>query len=162
VLVGIRGERGPLLFADRIIGNSEATTKFFAYAYRGKGRNIDQRDSSMRFQTKIKRLDVAILTGALAVACGPFVTLASAQADSVTVIGSRAPGSEAVAGNDTGGTIPNSSYSGTGPAPAAAIPDHPAVDTPTPIETPSPAVKRPPMPLGTNGMKSNSSDMPLQ
>jgi hypothetical protein len=116
----------------------------------------------MRFQTKIKGLGAAILTGALALACGSRVTPVFAQTDSVTVIGSRAPGSVAIAGNDTGGTIPNSSYSGTGPAPAAAIPDHPAVDRPTPTETPSPAVKQPPMPLGTNGMKSNSSDMPLQ
>ena len=116
----------------------------------------------MRARIKTKRLHAAIFTGTLALACGPFVTPGLAQTDSMTVIGSRAPGSEAVAGNDTGGTIPNSSYSGTGPAPAAAIPDHPAVDTPTPTETPSPAVKQPPMPLGANGMKSNSSDMPLQ
>jgi hypothetical protein len=116
----------------------------------------------MGVQTKIKRFHAAILTGALAVACGPFVTPALAQTDSVTVIGSRAPGAEAVAGNDTGGTIPSSSYSGTGPAPAAAIPDHPSVDTPTPTATPSPPIKQPPMPLGTNGMKSNPSDMPLQ
>jgi hypothetical protein len=84
------------------------------------------------------------------------------QTDFLTGTGSRPPGGEAIAGNDSRGTIPNSSYSGTQPAPAAAIPDHPAVDTPTPTTTPSPAIKQPPMPLGTNGMKPNASDMPLQ
>jgi hypothetical protein len=116
----------------------------------------------MRARTKTKRLHAAILTGTLALASGPFVSPVLAQTDSMTVIGSRAPASEAVAGNDTGGTIPNSSYSGTGPARAAAIPDHTAIDTPTPTATPSPPIKQPPMPLGTNGMKSNPSDMPLQ
>jgi hypothetical protein len=127
-----------------------------------------------------KSLHVAILAGSLAFALsplGPFVPHALAQTDSITVTGSaaprsqtdfltgtgsRPPGWERVAGNDSSGTIPNSSYSGTQPAPAAAIPDHPAVDTPTPTTTPSPAIKQPPMPLGTNGMKPNASDMPLQ
>jgi hypothetical protein len=128
-----------------------------------------------------KSLHVAILAGSLAFVVvgpfGPFVAGALAQTDSITVTGSaapllptdsltgtgsRPPGWERVAGNDSSGTIPNSSYSGTQPAPAAAIPDHPAVDTPTPTTTPSPAIKQPPMPLGTNGMKPNASDMPLQ
>ncbi len=117
----------------------------------------------MRARTKIKKVHVAILAGSLALALGPFAPKASAQADSLTVIGSRSQGAEAVAGNDAGGTLPNSSYSGTLPAPAAAaIPDHRAADTPTPTVTPSPAVKQPPIPLGTNGMKPNASDMPLQ
>src|SRR4029077_5383993 len=130
--------------------------------------------------TNIKKLSAAILVGSVAFALGPFglfVSQAQAQTDSITVTGSAAPrsqpdslngigsqprGGETIAGNDSGGAIPNSSYSGTQPAPAAAIPDHPAVDTPTPTTTPSPAIKQPPMPLGTNGMKPNASDMPLQ
>jgi hypothetical protein len=121
-----------------------------------------RRDPGMRARIKSKKLRATILAGSLALAFGPFVPKALAQTDSLTVLGSRAPGSEAVAGNDAGSTIPNSSYSETGPAPAAAIPDHPTVDTPSPSATPSPAVKQPPMPLGTNGMKPNASDMPLQ
>jgi hypothetical protein len=128
-----------------------------------------------------KSLHVAILVGSLVFALvgpfGPFVPHALAQTDSITVTGSvapllptdsltdtgsRPPGWERVAGNDSSGTILNSPYSGTQPAPAAAIPDHPVVDTPTPTTTPSPAIKQPPMPLGTNGMKPNASDMPLQ
>lgn len=123
----------------------------------------------MRAQTKEKKRHFAILLGTTIAAlatftCGPLARNALAQTDTSAVIGSLAPDAQtvAVAGNDTGGTIPNSSYSGTAPAPAAAIPDHPAVDTPTPIPTPSPAVQPPPMPLGTNGMKPNASDMPLR
>jgi hypothetical protein len=121
-----------------------------------------RRDPGMRARIKSKKLHATILAGSLALALGPFVPKALAQTDTSIVIGSRSPGAEAIAGNDAGSTIPNSSYSGTGPAPAGTIPDHPAVDTPTPTSTPSPAVKQPPMPLGTNGMKPNASDMPLQ
>src|ERR1700682_1887383 len=108
-----------------------------------------RRDPGMRARIKSKKLRATILAGSLALAFGPFVPKAVAQTDSLPVLGSRAPGSEAIAGNDAGSTIPNSSYSGTGPAPAAAIPDHPTVDTPSPSATPSPAVKQPPMPLRT-------------
>lgn len=116
----------------------------------------------MRARTKIHKIHVAILAGSLALALGPFAPQALAQTDSSTVIGSRSPALEAVAGNEAGGTMPNSTYSGTQPAPAAAVPDHPAVDTPAWTATLSPAVAQPPMPLGTNGMKPNASDMPLQ
>src|SRR5579859_4710250 len=98
----------------------------------------------MRAQTEVKKRHFAIffgtaITAIAAFAFGPLVSVALAQTDALTVTGAPAPSTETVAGNDSG-TIPNSSYSGTGPAPAAAIPDHPAVDTPTP--TPSPAVQQ--------------------
>src|ERR1700730_27552 len=91
-----------------------------------------RRDPGMRARIKSKKLRATILAGSLALAFGPFVPKALAQTDTSIVVGSRSPGAEAIAGNDAGSsTIPNSSYSGTGPAPAAAIPDHPTVDTPS-------------------------------